>query len=261
MQLSLFLLSAAAMVSAATAEPELEVNLGTAGNYAVLAKTGISTTAGPITGDIGVSPIAATAMTGFDLEQDSTKTFSESPLVTGKAYASDYFTPIPAALSTAVSNMETAYTDAAGRPNADDARINLLGGLFNEATTLTAGVYTFGSDVMINADITFDAKDVDGAVFIVQISKNLKQAAKTKVTLKGGAKAKNIFWQVAGTVEVGATSTMEGILLVKTKVDFLANAIMNGRVLTQTACNLLNKATITQPPAEPERRSLRGNTN
>ena len=44
------------------------VNLGSAGNFVVLAKSGISTTGSTaITGDIGVSPIAATAITGFGL--------------------------------------------------------------------------------------------------------------------------------------------------------------------------------------------------
>jgi hypothetical protein len=264
MKLNLFFLSAAALVSAATATDK--VDLGEADFYVILARSGIHSAAGndkvAITGNIGVWPIAYTAITNFeDKTKDAGGQFATTDEVTRKVYAKDFGGQTEIDLTTAVGDMQEAYTEAAGRPNGVGDKLNLLGGLFNEATTLTAGVYTFGSDVMINADITFDAKDVDGAVFIVQISKNLKQAAKTKVTLKGGAKAKNIFWQVAGTVEVGATSTMEGILLVKTKVDFLANAIMNGRVLTQTACNLLNKATITQPPAEPERRSLRGNTN
>jgi hypothetical protein len=251
MQLSLFLLSAAALVNAATAADP--VNLGTAGDYAVLAKAGISTAAdSAITGDIAVSPIAATAMTGFSLILDSGGTFSKSEKVTGDAYASDYATPIPARLTTAVSNMETAYTDAAGRPNPDAARTNVgageIGGL-----ALTPGVYTFSTDVTITSDVTFSGT----GVYIIQIAGNIVQAADTKVTLTNGAE---IFWQVAGSVEVGAGSTMEGILLVKTKVDFLAGAKMNGSVLTQTACNLLEGATITEKPDTSTRRSLRGNT-
>src|ERR1700690_2410427 len=47
---------------------QLPVNLGTAGNYVILAKSGISTVpTSAITGDIGVSPISATAITGFAL--------------------------------------------------------------------------------------------------------------------------------------------------------------------------------------------------
>src|SRR3989338_7131225 len=92
------------------------VNLGTAGNFVILAKSGISTTGTTsIVGDIGVSPIDSTAITGFGLIADSSNTFSTSSLVTGKAYAADYAPPTPTKMTTAVSDMETAYTDAAGR--------------------------------------------------------------------------------------------------------------------------------------------------
>jgi hypothetical protein len=107
MQLSLFLLSAAAMVNAVTAVDS--VDLGTAGEYVILTKTGISTVpASVITGDIAVSPIAAAAMTGFNLTLDSEEEFSLdlTSQLDGKAYASDYSDPIPAKLSTAVSDME-----------------------------------------------------------------------------------------------------------------------------------------------------------
>jgi hypothetical protein len=66
------------------------------------------------------------------------------------------------------------------------------------------------------------------------------------VILLNGAQAENIFWQVAGYVEVGQGANMKGNLLVKTKVDFIAGASLDGRVLTQTACNLLS-TTITTP--------------
>ena len=51
-------------VFAATPIVTAPVNIGTAGNYAILAETGISTVPDSvITGDIGVSPIVATAIT------------------------------------------------------------------------------------------------------------------------------------------------------------------------------------------------------
>ena len=46
---------------------------------------------------------------------DKTHTFSTSSQVTGKVYAANYAAPTPANLTTAVSDMQTAYTDAAGR--------------------------------------------------------------------------------------------------------------------------------------------------
>ena len=45
------------------------VNLLVAGRFVILSKAGISTTGvTSIVGDIGVSPISATAITGFDLQ-------------------------------------------------------------------------------------------------------------------------------------------------------------------------------------------------
>ena len=66
-----------------------------------------------------MSPIDSTAITGFGLIMDSTNQFSTSSLVTGKVYASDYTSPTPTKLTTAVLDMQTAYTDAAGRVTPD----------------------------------------------------------------------------------------------------------------------------------------------
>ena len=105
-----------ALVPKAGAAGPAAVNLGAAGNFAILVKTGISTTgASHVTGDIGVSPAAASTITGFALVADVTNIFSTSSLVTGKVYAANYAPPTPANMTTAVSNMEAAYTAAAGR--------------------------------------------------------------------------------------------------------------------------------------------------
>jgi Ice-binding-like len=73
------------------------VDLGNAGNFAILTKAGISTTGTTnIIGDIGVSPIAATAITGFGLKLNPSRTYSTTTLVTGKVYAANYPVPTPA---------------------------------------------------------------------------------------------------------------------------------------------------------------------
>ena len=251
-------LSVLVLAAACTAAKEANVVLGDAENYAILAKTGISTVPNSIiTGNIAVSPIAATAMTGFSLTLDSSGRYSTSTQVNGKAFAANSSPPIPAHLTTAVSNMEAAYNDAAGRPNGDAARINLgggeLGGVKAGGPTaqLTPGVYTFGTDVKLTGDIHFKGSGLgegqgDTDVFIIQIMGNLLQDATYKVHLAGGALAENIIWQVDGQVVVGSKAHMQGIILAKTSVLFKTLSTLDGRVLTQTACNL-QSATITQP--------------
>jgi hypothetical protein len=220
------------------------VELGTAGNYAILTKAGISTVPDSvITGNIAVSPIAATAMTGFALTSANDGKASKSTQVTGSAYAANYIAPTPAHLTTAVGNMETAYTDAAGRVNSNATRINLKSGKIG-GETLTPGIYTFGSDVTINSDVTIKGGSDD--IFIIQMTGNLMLAAATSVILDGGAQAKNVFWQIAGNVKVKDNAYMKGILLVKTDVLFMTGSTLNGRVLAQTAC-VLQMATITEP--------------
>jgi hypothetical protein len=231
------------------------VDIQTAGNYVILTKSGISTVpTSDITGDIGVSPIAATAITGFSLSADSGGEYSTSSQIVGKAFASNYAAPIGEHLTTAVSDMELAYTDAAGRPNPVAARNNLNGGILGgkvggEGAKLTPGVYTFGSGVTINSTIYFEGTGTapgqgDTDVFIIQITENLLQVANTKVLLSNGALAKNIIWQVSGNVKVGLGAHMEGILLVKTEILFETKSSLSGRVLAQKACNL-QEATIT----------------
>jgi hypothetical protein len=251
-----FVLAAAfnLVTSADSVEDDINyVNIATAGDYAILTKTGIDTVpTSAITGNIAVSPAAQTYMTGFSFTAHSSEPYWTSDQVTGVAYAATSGTPIPAALTTAVSNMEAAYTSATGKTNAVDPRLNLgtgtLGGVFGGSSAkLTPGVYTWGSNVVIGDSIYFDGQDADpDAVFLMQITGNLDQVEDTIVYLEGGAKAENIFWQVSGFAHIGARAHMEGILLVQTDVLFETSSSLNGRVLSQTACNL-QMATITQP--------------
>jgi hypothetical protein len=68
-----------------------------------------------VAGAVGISPAAATFLTGFSQTKDSTNTFATSTQVIGKIFAADYATPTPAQLRTAVADMQTAFLDANGR--------------------------------------------------------------------------------------------------------------------------------------------------
>ena len=219
------------------------VSLGTAGNHVVLAKTAISSVpSSGLTGNIGLSPAAASFVTGFSLVADSTNVFSNSTQVVGKVYAANYAVPTPSNLTTAISNMESAYTDAAGRPTPDFLELGTgnIGG-----KTLAPGLYKWTSTVTIPSGVTIAGGAND--VWIFQTSGDLSMSAATSVTLSGGAQAKNIFWQVAGQATLGANSHFEGILLSKTAITLQTGATMNGRVLAQTQV-ALQQATITQLP-------------
>jgi hypothetical protein len=216
------------------------VKLGTASNYAILAKSAISNVpTSAITGNLGLSPAAASYVTGFSLTNAGT--FWTSPQVVGGVFAADNVAPTPSNLTTAVANMQTAYTDAAGRPTPDfiDLGAGAIGGL-----TLIPGLYKWASTLTIPSNVTLAGAAND--VWIFQITGDLKLSAAKAMTLSGGALAKNIFWQVAGAVDLGTTSHAEGIVLCKTAITLGTGASINGRLLAQTAVNIAS-STVTQP--------------
>ncbi len=219
----------------------LPVNLGSAKTFVILAESGISTVpTAAVTGNLGVSPAAATFITGFSLSADATNVFSSSPQVTGKVYASDYSPPTPSNLTTAIGDMQTAFTDAAGRaPGATELGAGSIGGM-----TLTAGVYKWGTGLLISTDVTLSGTATD--VWIFQIAQDLTMASATKVILAGGAVAKNVFWQVAGLVDLGTTAHCEGVIMAKTSVTLRTGASINGRLFAQTAVNI-DGSTVVEP--------------
>ena len=219
------------------------VNLGTAGDFVILAKTGISVTGTTqITGDLGISPAAASFITGFGLIADPSTTFSTSSLVTGKIYAADYTDPTPTKMTTAIGDMETAYTNAAGRVSPDFSEL-YTGDLTGK--TLIPGLYKWSTAVVVSAGgVTISGSATD--IWIFQIAQNLELANGAIVTLSGGALASNIFWQVAGQVTLGTTAAMKGIILSQTAVAMNTGATLNGRALAQTAVTLDANA-ITSP--------------
>jgi hypothetical protein len=221
------------------------VDLGTAEDFVLLAKSGITTTGvTAITGDIGVSPIDSTAITGFGLIMDSSNEFATSSLVTGNVYAADYTVPTPANMTTAISDMETAFTAAAGRSIPDYTE---LGAGDISGMTLVPGLYKWGTGVLIdNRGVTLSGGADD--VWIFQIEDNLTVNSGAIVTLAGGAQAKNIFWQVNGGTGVtfGPGSAFQGIVLASKAIVFKDGATLEGRALAQTEVTLIAN-TITEP--------------
>jgi hypothetical protein len=230
------ILLAATMLAgqAAQAAGTARVNLGGAAYFVILTETGISdVSASAITGNVGTSPITGAA----DLLSCSE--------VTGHILSVDAAGPAPcshakaAPLSRSIGAMETAYTDAAGRT----ATIHELGAGNIGGMTLLPGVYNWSSDVLIGSNVTL--KGGRDAVWIFQVAQNVNIDSATAIMLAGGAQAKNIFWQVAGTVTMGTTSHFEGVVLAKTMIALKTGASINGRLYAQTAVTLeMNTVTV-----------------
>jgi hypothetical protein len=212
------------------------VNLGLAGEFAILSKSGITDVyPSVIKGDVGSSPITGAAILVTCTEVD------------GAIYSVNAAGPLPCVvknpsrLTTAVGDMGAAYVDAAGRSNPNYLELGAgnIGGF-----TLTPGLYKWTSPLVIPTGITISGGPND--IWIFQVAQTLDMSSGVSITLSGGAKAKNIFWQVAGAVTLGTSSHFEGIILGKTGINMLTGATSNGRMLAQTAV-VLQMATLTQP--------------
>jgi hypothetical protein len=140
--------------------------------------------------------------------------------------------------------MQTAYTAAAGKPaGVGVTNLNRGAGTLT-SDTLVPGTYTWGSNLNIPTDLTFNGNATD--VWILQITGTLNMAASKNVILTGGAMAKNIFWQTSGAVTVGANTHFEGVILAQTGITFGNLSSINGRLLAQSAV-VLDATTVTVP--------------
>lgn len=236
LSMAIMLAAAAFGTSSAAIAGQAPVDLGTAGTFAILSKTGVTDVyASAVTGNVGSSPITGAAILVTCTE------------VSGMIFSVDAAGPLPCTvnaapfLTLAVLDMEIAYLDAAGRSSPDFTEVGAgeIGGM-----TLRPGLYKWGTGVTISTDVTLTGGPND--VFIFQVAGTLTQASATRVTLTGGAQAKNIFWQVADVVAIGTTAHFEGIVLAKTMVAVKTGASVQGRLLAQTAVTLQMNA-VTQP--------------
>jgi hypothetical protein len=221
--------------SLALAAGPAPVHLGKAKFFVILSEAGIAdVSASAVTGNIGTSPItgaadhlSCTEVKGRILSVDAA---GPAPCSVAK----------PAPLGAAIGAMQTAYTDASGRtPDVRELGAGQIGGL-----TIPPGTYNWSSDVALSSNVTLKGHAKD--VWIFQVAQDVDVASAASVLLSGGAKAKNVFWQVAGQVTLGTTSHFEGTILSATQIAMKTGASINGRLYAQTAVTL-EMNTVTKP--------------
>lgn len=244
------------------------VDLLSAANYVILDEATVTftpiatiTTTATITGDVGVSPAAASFITGFTLALDPASCFSTSTQVVGKLYAADYSsvngcatatTDTATILTTAVGDKNAAYSAALGKPLSGGGLITACpgGGAMSDGTgggsggPIAAGVYNCAVNVTIPGDLTLNGNATD--VWVFQITGSLSQAGATNVLLTGGALPQNVFWIVSNGVSVGAGAHMEGVVMSATNISLITGATVNGRLFGRTGV-LMDSNTVTQP--------------
>jgi hypothetical protein len=220
-----------------------KVILGTAGNYAIFAESGITNTGAPATaivGDVGLNSTNG-SMSGFGQTLDPlTGQFATSGLVTGYIWTTSMSAPTPAVLLAAKNDMQTAYDEASTRPLplTGPGTAGAIGGL-----TIVPGLYKWSVPVTIGSDITLNGGEND--IWIFQIAGTLTQDAATKVILTGGAQAKNVFWAVSTATTILAAAEFQGVLLTQTGISLSAGAKATGSLLAKTAVTMISN-TVTK---------------
>jgi hypothetical protein len=217
-------------VSTSQSACQVPVVLGSAGNYAVLAYSGITNS----------STVAdKTVISG------STNLIGSSPTNTISGFT-DPTTAVAVIDNTdapaAKLDLTTAYGDAAGR--------SLPALLPTDLTnlTFTPGLYVTASTVTLNAgSVTLDAQGDPNAVFIFQIGSTFTAASGTQVLLINGANAKNVFWQVGSSATLTGNAAWQGNIIAYTSVSFGTDATLFGRALAENGAVTLLSNKITVP--------------
>ena len=219
------LLAPCRTVSAGDLQP---INLRSAAHFTILAGAAITTTGGGIiTGDVGASPIAGSAIHLTQAQVD------------GVIYAVDASGPAgsridPALLLTAKGDLTTAYNEAAGRtPIPSGPFLNPGAGNIG-GMNLMPGLYKFTSTAMITgADLTLTGAADD--VWIFQIASDLQVGSGIKIILAGGAQPRNIFWQVGTSAVIETFAVFKGTILADQSVIMKTSSTMEGRALAFSA--------------------------
>jgi hypothetical protein len=223
--------------SAAACPNPAAVGLGQAGNYVILAETGITNIpSSAVTGDIANSGTGA-QITGLTC-----------PEVNGVIYTIDAAGPpcrtIDATnIGIAVTDKGNAYTTANGLA---DCVINQSAGILS-GLTLTRGKYFFNTGVSVPTDLHLDALGDPTARWVFQVNGTFTMASAVTIYLDNGALASNVIWTVTGFTQIGMNAHFEGVLIGFDYIQLITGASAHGRLLTHTYV-ALDQNVVTQLP-------------
>jgi hypothetical protein len=100
------------------------------------------------------------------------------------------------------------------------------------------GVYQSITSIMVTGDLTLDAQGNSNAVFVFQSSSTVGTAdgaappggPRTRILLKNGAKASNVWWQAASSATLGLYSEFQGNILAAFDITMKTHATSCGRL-------------------------------
>lgn len=207
------------------------IDLGSAGNFAILAGSGISNTgvSTMINGDVGSFPTAT--INGLLPGNVNGTLFSSADPIVGLAKND---------LTTAFNEAQARSLDAISLPG-QIGGLTLAPGLYVNSTT--SGISGTGP----NGILTLDAGGNANAVWIFKVGSTFITDAGTSIVLAGGAQAKNIYWSVGTSATLGTNSIFYGNILADQAITLTTGATLTGRALTRIAAITLDSNSVTKP--------------
>lgn len=189
-------------------------SLGTTACYAIFSGNGAVSNSGVSTviGDVGTN---AGLTTGFD-----------TLLVTGTVH------PIPdGSTANCAADLQLVYNYL----NLLPADIELLyPAQFGNNLVLTPHTYLLNAATVFTDSLFLDAQGNPDAVFVIQINGALSTSTYSKVVLRNGAQAANVYWKTEGAVDIHDYSVFVGTIVCNNGAVGLINTgvVLDGRAFT-----------------------------
>ena len=235
------------------AGPAIVVNLGLATPFAIAATAGVTNTStSPIThinGNVVLDPNKTCNAVTVDNAGGFGLCGSMPPIISGKVITNLYpDTTTSAAIKADLNAAFLSITPLAGPPAVGTlgggipiAAPTTMGNVAGSPLVLgdnwfTPGVYKSITSILITGDITLDGQGDPNAMFIFQSKSTLttadgapSPAAHTRILLTNGAKASNVWWQVASSATIGSYSEFQGNILAAYDITMKTHATACGR--------------------------------
>ena len=114
---------------------------------------------------------------------------------------------------------------------------------------LGAGVYNNPSSFWITGTLTLDGGGDPDAVWIFQSGSTLITGSGSNISLIGGARAANVFWQVGSSATLGTGSHFAGTILAAESISLDTGVDLTGRALALNGAVTLDYNTLAIPEA------------
>lgn len=120
---------------------------------------------------------------------------------------------------------------------------------FGGNLVLTPHTYLLNGATTFTDTLFLDARGNTDAVFVIQLNGALSTSTYSKVILRNGAQAMNVYWKVEGAVSINDYSIFNGTIVCNNgAIDITTGVTLNGRALTTTGDLMTTAITATMPP-------------